>query len=165
MESKYFMHRIRKENGNFVKGIEVHDTLDSAIQSFHSQMKLGYFNPDHPEITFVSCMITDGNGAVVEPYHEIWNADPDPKYFMHYIRHDGETYTKDIDVCDDAATAKRTCHAQLEYGYENPQHPDTTFVFAMVDSMDGYIRMKGVWNKTEPETEPDVNPEDGGEEE
>ena len=64
MEQKYFMHRIKKENGTYTKGIEVHDTLDSAIGSFHAYMKQGYGNPDNPNLTFVSCKVTDSNGYV-----------------------------------------------------------------------------------------------------
>ena len=45
MENKFFLHRIRKDGDTYNKGIEVHDSLDAAIQSFHSQMKLAYNNP------------------------------------------------------------------------------------------------------------------------
>lgn len=31
MENKFFLHRIRKDGGNYTTGIEVYDTLDSAI--------------------------------------------------------------------------------------------------------------------------------------
>jgi hypothetical protein len=31
MENKFFLHRIRKENGLYSTGIEVHDTLEAAI--------------------------------------------------------------------------------------------------------------------------------------
>lgn len=36
MENKFFLHRIRKDGDTYTCGIEVYDTLDSAIQSFHS---------------------------------------------------------------------------------------------------------------------------------
>lgn len=36
MENKFFLHRIRKDGDNYTMGIEVHDSLDAAIQSFHS---------------------------------------------------------------------------------------------------------------------------------
>lgn len=65
MESKFFLHRIRKDNGTYNKGIEVHDTLNAAIQSFHAQMKMAYNNPSYPNTTYVSCMVTDGQGNVV----------------------------------------------------------------------------------------------------
>ena len=56
MIEKYFMHRIQKENGSFSKGIEIHDTLDSAILSYHGRMKLAY--GANPAITFMDCKIT-----------------------------------------------------------------------------------------------------------
>jgi len=31
MENKFFLHRIRKDGDAYNTGIEVHDTLDSAI--------------------------------------------------------------------------------------------------------------------------------------
>ena len=31
MENKFFLHSIRKDGGTYNTGIEVHDTLDSAI--------------------------------------------------------------------------------------------------------------------------------------
>lgn len=33
------MHRIKEENGSITKGIEVHDSLTSAVRAFHSYMK------------------------------------------------------------------------------------------------------------------------------
>jgi len=36
MEDKFFLHRIRKDGDTYTAGIEVHDTLDAAIQAFHS---------------------------------------------------------------------------------------------------------------------------------
>ena len=56
MDHKYFMHRIQLESGSFSKGIEIHDTLDSAILAFWGRMKLAY---DASAITFMSCKITD----------------------------------------------------------------------------------------------------------
>lgn len=72
MENKYFMHRIKEENGTFDKGIEVHDTFNSAIQSFHAYMAYGFDNPKFPNVTFVSCKITDRSGKVLKPYDDIY---------------------------------------------------------------------------------------------
>lgn len=35
--AKYFMHRVQRENENYSKGIEIHDTLESAILSFFGE--------------------------------------------------------------------------------------------------------------------------------
>jgi len=98
MENKFFLHRIRKEGDTYNKGIEVHDTRDSAIQSFHSQMKMAYDNPSYPNITYVSCMVTDENDVVISEYNETWSKEDISDCFVHYIRHDGENYIKGIDV-------------------------------------------------------------------
>ena len=82
MEQKYFLHRIQIEHGNVVKGIEVHDTLDPAILSFWGRMKLGYNNPQHPNLILVSCKITDMNGNIIEPYNMIWQKNDIPKQMV-----------------------------------------------------------------------------------
>lgn len=76
MVNSYFMHRIKHTNGVYDKGIEVHDTLNSALQSYHAY--LGAYAYGHDAATdFVSCLITDRHGAVIAPYNETWNA-PEP---------------------------------------------------------------------------------------
>jgi hypothetical protein len=98
MENKFFLHRIRKDGNTYNTGIEVHDTLDAAIQSFHSQMKMAYNNPNYPNMVYVSCMITDENDNIVPGYNETWNKERAQVFFVHYIRHIGDTYTKGIEV-------------------------------------------------------------------
>ena len=97
MEDKFFLHRIRKDGENYTCGIEVHNTLDAAIQSFHSQMKMAYNNPSYPNMKYVSCMVTDEQDNIVPGYNETWNPEKLNGFFVHYIRHDGDTYTKGID--------------------------------------------------------------------
>lgn len=160
MEEKYFMHRIKEtqdgETSTFVKGIEVHDTLESAILSFHGQMKLGYNNPDAPDVVFVACKITDGSGHIVDKYNETWiKEEGENSIFMHYIRKNGDTYTKDIDVYADFNTAERNFHAQMEYGYGNKKFPNVSFVSCMVTDKSGLVLLDETWNKPveEPEEE------------
>lgn len=149
MENKFFLHRIRKEGDTYNKGIEVHDTLDSAIQSFHSQMKMGYNNPSYPNTTYVFCMITDGQGNVVQDYNETWNITNDSVFFVHYIRHDGDNYTKGIDVYDDYGTACRNFHSQMEYGYGNSKFPNISFVTSRITGASGVTHKSECWNKGE----------------
>ena len=153
MIEKFFLHRIQKESGVLAKGIEVHDTLDSAILSYHGRLKLAY--GANPAITFMDCKITDSDGAIVGKYNETYNAAPatENTFFQHYIRVDDETITKNIDVCADYNAAKSAQHQQLEYGYGNPQHPGVTMVSCMITDKSGAVLMDETWRAQEPETE------------
>lgn len=154
MVEKYFMHRIQRQNGSFSnKGIEVHDTKESAIRSFWGRMKTGY--GADPTIDFVHCEITDANGKVVEPYNLTWNRDEEFEntFFMHHIRMEGETYTKDVDVCSSFDAARASYAAQMEYGYGNPTHPNVTMVSCQITDRTGSVMkpFDETWNKTEAE--------------
>lgn len=148
---KYFLHRIRKDNGTYTTGVEIHDTLDSAIHAFHGQMKMAYGNPDFPNMTFVSCFVTDNNDEPILEYSETWKIEEITDYFMHYIRHDGETYSKGIDVCPNIGTARRGFHAQMEYGHGNTKFPNMSFVSSMITGCYGATETAEHWNKPEPE--------------
>ena len=154
---KYFMHRIQEENGSYIKGIEVHDTLEAAILSFWGRMKLAF---GASGVTFMSCKITDSNGGTVDPYDLTWNADANHAnaFFLHHIRLDGETFTKDIDLCDSYDAAKASYAAQMEYGYNNPHHSNTCFVSCEIVNKDGVVMLpfNGTWVKPEPEPEPET---------
>ena len=152
MENKFFLHRIRKDGDNFTTGIEVHDTLDAAIQSFHSQMKMAYNNPSYPNMKYVSCMVTDEQDNVVPGYNETWGAKNIQGFFVHYIRHDGSNYTKGIDVCADYSTACRSFHTQMEYGHGNSKFPNITMVASKITGANGYAHKTETWAKQEPET-------------
>ena len=147
MENKFFLHRIRKDGDTYNKGIEVHDSLDAAIQSFHSQMKLAYNNPSNPNTTFVSCMVTDGEDKVVDNYSETWAREPVSEFFLHYIRRDGETYTKGIDVYDNYGDACRNFHMQMEYGYGNAKFPNISMVAAKITGSSGWAHKSEHWTK------------------
>ena len=62
----FFMHRIKHDNSKegsaaWDKGIEVHNLIDSALQSYHAY--LGAYGYGHSEnIDFVSCEITNIDG-------------------------------------------------------------------------------------------------------
>ena len=149
MENKYFLHRIRKDNGVYSAGIEVHDTLDAAIKSFHSQMKMAYNNPSYPNTTYVSCMVTDENDKVVPGYNETWNKGKVRDFFVHYIRHDGENYTQGIDVQADYGAACRAHHTYMEYGYGNTKFPNITLVSNKITNSSGLVHKDEIWIKSE----------------
>ena len=149
MENKFFLHRIRKDGDNYTAGIEVHDTLDSAIQSFHSQMKMAYNNPSYPNMTFVSCMVTDENDKIVPGYNETWNIGYIHDFFVHYIRHDGENYTKGIEVQNDYGAACRSYHTHMEYGFGNSKFPNITLAASKITGSSGFEHKSECWTKAE----------------
>ena len=157
MVEKYFLHRIQIENGTVTKGIEVHDTFDSARLSFWGRMKLGYNNPQHPNLVLVSCKITDMNGSIIKPYDDIWYKDmvENTTFFLHHIRKDGDTFNKDIDICEDEDAAKLAYAMNLEYGYSNPKFPNVEMVSCMITNINGFVVKSETWNKPEPEPEPE----------
>ena len=152
---KYFFHRIKAEGTVFNKGIEIHDSLDSAIRAFYGYWTYAFNNA--PNVTFVSCRITDGSGAVVGKYDMTWlkAGVTGNKFFMHYIRHDGDTFAKNIDIFDDFDAAKGAFGAQMAYGYENPNHANVDFVSCQITDMSGATLepYNDTWCKPEPEPE------------
>ena len=155
MIEKYFFHRIKAEDTVFNKGIEIHDNLDSAIRAFYGYWTYAYNNPANPNVTFVSCRITDGSGAVVGKYDMTWlkAGVTGNKFFMHYIRHDGGTFAKNIDIFDDFDAAKSAFGAQMAYGYDSPNHANVDFVSCQITDMSGHTLepYNDTWNKPEPE--------------
>lgn len=152
--AKYFMHRIQEDNGAFTKGIEVHENLDDAVRSFWGRMKTGYNNPQNPNITFVSCKITDENGAVIFPYNKTWLKDDEPNaFFLHSIRVDGETVTKAIDSFETQDAAMVAFAAAMEYGYNNPRWPNVSLVSCEItDILSGGVMLENeTWRKLEEE--------------
>ena len=149
MENKFFLHRIRKDGDNYTCGIEVHDTLGAAIQSFHSQMKMAYNNPSYPNMKYVSCMVTDENDNIVPGYNETWNKEKIHNFFVHYIRHDGDNYTKGIDVQSDYGAACRMYHTYMEYGYGNSRFPNITLVSSKITNSSGLVHKGETWVASE----------------
>ena len=156
MIEKYFLHRIQRESGNFVKGIEIHDTLDSAALAYWGRVKLAYGANQNIDCVFVK--ITDKAGNVVDGYDFAWkatDADLGGGYFMHHIRYDGDTPSKDIDVCNNYGAACVSFATAMEYGYGNPRHTEVKYVACEITD-DGGIVMnpyKKYWE--EPEEEPE----------
>jgi hypothetical protein len=149
MENKYFLHRVQKDGDNYTKGIEIHDSLDSAIQAFHSRMKTAYKNPSYPNTSFVSCMVTDSNDDIVSIYNETWSNTEEAVFFVHYIRLDGETFTKGIDVFTDYNDACRAFHTYMEYGYGNSKFPNISFVSTKIIGASGIQHKVERWTKPE----------------
>ena len=69
-ENKFFMHRIKLTDGTFDKGIEIKDSYEAALQSYHAY--LGAYAYDQDKKTdFVDCMITEGMSTNILK-HEQW---------------------------------------------------------------------------------------------
>ena len=68
--NKYFMARIKQKNGTIEKGLEVHDTFESAKQAYHAY--LGAYAYGHEQGTdYVACYIVDGAGNRM--MWEVWD--------------------------------------------------------------------------------------------
>lgn len=74
-ENKYFLHQIKESKGTIEKGIVIKDTFEAAKQSYHAYLG-AYAYGNNENTTFVSCMITDKSGMVLNPFSETWNAEP-----------------------------------------------------------------------------------------
>lgn len=77
-ENMFFMHRIKRTNGTFDKGIEVKDSYAAAKQSYHAYLG-AYAYGQNPDTDFVSCHITDMSGMALMA--ETWRkpAEPEPE--------------------------------------------------------------------------------------
>lgn len=73
VETKFFLHQIKRTNGNYDKGIVVKDTFESAKQSYHAYLG-AYAYGNNPDTDMVSCLITDFYGNVINPFNETWVA-------------------------------------------------------------------------------------------
>lgn len=150
----YYMHRIQKSAETTQKGIEAHDTLDSAILSFWGRMKTAYGKSDN---YFVSCMITDEYGNPVPDYSMTWLRDGyegENEYFLHHIRKDGATLDKNIDELESVDLATGNLAEQMEYGYNNSKFPNVSFVHCIITDLlsGGMILLDRSWRKPEEPT-------------
>ena len=75
MNDKYFMHRIKRTNNTYDKGVEVKDSLDAAKQSYYAYLGAYGYGRD-ASTDFVSCFITDMTGYVVQK--ETWQLGVNP---------------------------------------------------------------------------------------
>lgn len=69
METKYFLHQIKRTNGVFDKGIVVKDTLEAAQQGYHAYLG-AYAYGQNAETDFVFVAISDTSSTFLTS--EIW---------------------------------------------------------------------------------------------
>ena len=77
-ENKFFLHQIKRTNDTIEKGIVVKDTFEAAKQSYHAYLG-AYAYGNNVQTDFVSCMITDMSGTVLEPFNETWKQEEQPE--------------------------------------------------------------------------------------
>ena len=156
--SKYYFHHVRKTNGAYDKQIDIFNTLEEAEQQ--CRFFLGSWGYGHKVDTpFVSAMVTNENGAVVNDLSETWYNDPnapiEPVFFMHRIKHDSadDSTVKGIEVHTTYDNAKQSFNAYLgsfAYGVSTAD-----YVSCMITDNNGVI-MKPysvTWKLSTPELE------------
>lgn len=85
-EEKWFLSQIKRTNGEYQKGVVVHDTRDNAFNGFHAYFGAYGYGKD-ANTDYVACYVADMNGAVIksevdnripvpEPEEEPENAEP-----------------------------------------------------------------------------------------
>ena len=111
-------------------------------------MKMAYNNPSYPNMKYVSCIVTDESDSIVPGYNETWSKEKVNDFFVHYIRRDGDNYTKGIDVQSDYGAACRAYHTYMEYGYGNSRFPNITFVSGKLTNSSGLAHKEAVWEKS-----------------
>ena len=71
----YFVHRIRRTNGVWDKGIEIKETLDDAKQGYHAQLSAWAYGHDkNTDFVSVALTLEDKNFNML--MCENWIADP-----------------------------------------------------------------------------------------
>lgn len=153
---KYFLSRIQRENGVFSDGVEVHDTIDSALRSYWGRAKNAYGK--NPAITFMQLKIKQG-GNTLKKYDMTWKAENETEnvFFLQHVRLDGEAFDKNIDPYESLDLAKADFASQMEYGYNNPKFPGVSFVSCMITDLfsNGIELMDETWEKQEEQPEPE----------
>jgi hypothetical protein len=67
----FFLHSIRVD-GETTKAIDTYDTQDAAMIAFATAMEYGYNNPRFPNVSLVSCEITDMLSGGMTLESETW---------------------------------------------------------------------------------------------
>ncbi len=75
-EEKWFLTQIKRTNGEYQKGVVVHDTRDNAFNGFHAYFgAYGYGRDTNTD--YVACYVADMQGAVIKS--EVDNRIPAPE--------------------------------------------------------------------------------------
>lgn len=76
IEEKWFLTQIKRTNGEYQKGVVVHNTKDNAYNGFHAYFGAYGYGKD-ANTDYVACYVADMQGAVIKS--EVDNRIPVPK--------------------------------------------------------------------------------------
>lgn len=65
MENKYFLSQIKRTNGEYVKGVVVHDNMNNALNGFHAYFGAYGYGKD-ANTDYVACFVSDMSGAIIK---------------------------------------------------------------------------------------------------
>lgn len=65
LEEKWFLSQIKRTNGEYFKGVVVHDTEDNAFNGFHAYFGAYGYGKD-ATTDYVACFISDMSGAIIK---------------------------------------------------------------------------------------------------
>ena len=64
-ESKWFLSQIKRTDGEYTKGVVVHDSYNNALNGFHAYF--GAYGYGHDAQTdYVACFVSDMNGMIIK---------------------------------------------------------------------------------------------------
>lgn len=75
-EEKWFLSQIKRTNGEYQKGVVVHNTKDNAYNGFHAYFGAYGYGKD-ANTDYVACYVADMQGAVIKS--EVDNRIPVPE--------------------------------------------------------------------------------------
>ena len=65
MENKYFLSQIKRTNGEYSKGVVVHENKDNALNGFHAYFGAYGYGKD-ANTDYVACFVSDMAGAIIK---------------------------------------------------------------------------------------------------
>ena len=76
----FFLHSIKVDGQDVTKAIDVYNTQNEAMVAFATAMEYGYNNPKFPNVSLVSCEITDLLSGGMVLFSETWQKpEPEPE--------------------------------------------------------------------------------------
>ena len=64
-EEKWFLSQIKRTNGEYSKGVVVHDSKENAMNGFHAYFGAYGYGKD-ANTDYVACFISDMSGAIIK---------------------------------------------------------------------------------------------------
>lgn len=64
-DQKWFLSQIKRTDGEYTKGVVVHDSYNNALNGFHAYF--GAYGYGHDAQTdYVACFVSDMNGMIIK---------------------------------------------------------------------------------------------------